>query len=73
MMNRGLGEMFYGRRPVQYMQCGGLSGWGELAAAGAVGGSVAVGGAGAVAVGGAGCAINLRRGGGGGGGGGDDE
>lgn len=36
MMNRGLGEMFYGRRPVQYMQTGGLSGWGSMAAAGPV-------------------------------------
>ena len=36
MMNRGLGEMFYGRRPVQYMQTGGLSGWGTMAAAGPV-------------------------------------
>ena len=44
MMNRGLGSMFYGRRPVQYMQFGGLSGWGEMAAAGPVGGSAAVGG-----------------------------
>jgi len=33
MMNRGLGEMFYGRRPVQYMQTGGLSGWGTMAEA----------------------------------------
>ena len=45
MMNRGLGEMFYGRRPVQYMQTGGLSGWGTMAAAGPVAGSAAVGGA----------------------------
>ena len=36
MMNRGLGEVFYGRVPVQYMQTGGLSGWGTMAAAGPV-------------------------------------
>jgi len=54
MMNRGLGEVFYGRRPVQYMRNGGISsgrgsyaGYDPVAAATnrATSGSTAVGGA----------------------------
>ena len=54
MMNRGLGEMFYGRVPVQYMRNGGISsgrgsyaGYDPVAAATnrATSGSTAVGGA----------------------------